>query len=79
MVKTKRAKEQLKAEKSTDKWLSTYAKIVALEFVLSVIFFTIGHVIGNMYIRGVGVGLLIAWASGALAYFVVKRRNVGSG
>ena len=57
-----------------DKWLSTYTKLVALEFVLSVVFFTVGHIIGNAYIRGVGVGLLIAWVTGAIAYFVVKRR-----
>lgn len=58
-----------------DKWLSTYKKLVVLELVLSVVFFTIGHVIGNAYIRGVGVGLLIAWVTGALAYFVVRKRT----
>ncbi len=57
-----------------DKWRSTYVKLVILELVLSVVFFTLGHIIGNAYIRGVGVGLLIAWVTGALAYFVVKRR-----
>ena len=60
--------------KHMDKWLSTYKKLVVLELVLSVVFFTLGHIIGNAYIRGVGVGLLIAWVTGALAYFVVKSR-----
>ena len=57
-----------------DKWRSTHIKLVVLELVLSVVFFTLGHVIGNAYIRGVGVGLLIAWVTGSLAYFVVKGR-----
>jgi hypothetical protein len=57
-----------------DKWRSTQVKLVILELVLSVVFFTLGHIIGNEYIRGVGVGLLIAWATGAIAYFIVKGR-----
>ncbi len=57
-----------------DKWLSTYAKLVALEFVLSVVFFTLGHIIDNAYVRGVGIGLVIAWVTGVLAYFVVRRK-----
>jgi hypothetical protein len=57
-----------------DKWRSTYTKLVALELVLSVIFIPLGHILGNSYFRGVGVGLLIAWVTGALAYFVVRRR-----
>ena len=57
-----------------DKWRSTLVKLVVLELVLCVVFFTIGHIIGNAYIRGVGVGLFIAWVTGALAYFIVKKR-----
>ncbi len=57
-----------------DKWRSTYAKLVVLEFVLSVIFIPLGHILGNPYFRGVGVGLLIAWVTGALAYFVVRKK-----
>ena len=57
-----------------DKWLSTYKKLVVFELVLSVAFFTLGRIIGNAYIRGVGIGLVIAWVTGALAYFVVRRR-----
>ena len=33
-----------------DKWRSTYAKLVALEFVLSVIFIPLGHILGNPYL-----------------------------
>jgi hypothetical protein len=58
----------------TGKWLSTYAKLTALEFVLSVVFLSLSHFLGNQYFRGVGVGLLIAWVTGALAYFIVRGR-----
>ena len=51
-----------------------YVKLVALELVLSVIFLSLGHIFGSYYLRGVGVGLVIAWVTGALAYFVVRRR-----
>ena len=57
-----------------DKWLSTYKKLVVFELVLCVVFVTLGHIMGNVYFRGVGVGLLIAWVTGGLAYFVVRRR-----
>jgi hypothetical protein len=57
-----------------DKWRSTLVKLVVLELVLCVVFFVLGYVIGNAYFRGVGVGLLIAWVTSALAYFVIKRR-----
>jgi hypothetical protein len=56
-----------------DKWRSTYAKLVVLELVLSAIFIPLGYILGKPYFRGVGVGLLIAWVTGALAYFVVRR------
>ena len=57
-----------------DKWRSTLVQLVVLELVVCVVFTTLGYVIGNDYFRGVGVGLLIAWVTGALAYFIVKRR-----
>jgi len=57
-----------------DKWRSTYIKLVILELVLCVMFFVLGHIMANAYFRGVGVGLLISWVTGALAYFLVKRR-----
>ena len=57
-----------------DKWLSAYAKLTALEFVLSVIFLSLSYIVGSAYLRGVGVGLVIAWASGAIAYFAVRKK-----
>lgn len=46
--------------------------LALLELVLSVIFIVVGHLIGSMYIRGVGVGLLIAGATSAIAYLRVN-------
>lgn len=57
-----------------DKWLSTYTKLTALEFVLSVVFLSLSYVWGNVYVRGVGVGLVIAWVTAAVAYLAVRRR-----
>jgi hypothetical protein len=61
--------------KGMDKWPSTFLKLVGLELVLSVIFISLGYISGNQYFRGVGIGLLIAWVTGAIAYFIVKRRG----
>ena len=43
------------------KWRSTLVKLVVLELALFVVFFVLGHIIGNAYFRGVGIGLLISW------------------
>lgn len=61
-------------KEGADKWLSTYVKLVALELVLSVIFIPLGYILGSYYLRGVGIGLVISWVTGALAYLVVRRR-----
>ncbi len=58
-----------------DKWLSTYTQITILELVLSVVFLSLSYVFGSLYFRGVGVGLVISWVTGAIAYFVVRRRT----
>lgn len=57
-----------------DKWRSTLVKLMLFELILCVVFFVLGYIIGNAYLRGVGVGLLISWVTGALAYFIVKKR-----
>jgi hypothetical protein len=49
--------------------------LIALEFVLSVIFLLVGYVTGHIYFRGVGVGLLIAWVTSGIAY-LFKRQVV---
>ena len=57
-----------------DKWLSAYAKLTALELVLSMVFLSLSYIWGNVYLRGVGVGLVIAWVTAAVAYFAVRRK-----
>lgn len=57
-------------------WPKLLLALVLLELILSVIFFIIGHLTDNAYIRGVGIGLVIAWVTSGLAYFIVKKRNV---
>jgi hypothetical protein len=48
--------------------------LILFELVLSVIFISVGYLTGNPYFRGVGVGLIIAWVTSAIAY-LFKRRN----
>jgi len=47
--------------------------LIIFELVLSVLFILVGHLIGSNYLRGIGVGLIIAWVTSALAYFRVKN------
>ena len=42
--------------------------LILFELVLSVIFILVGHLIGSIYLRGIGVGLIISWVTSALAY-----------
>jgi hypothetical protein len=46
--------------------------LIVFELVLSVIFILVGHLIDNSYIRGVGVGLIIAWVTSAIAYLRMR-------
>jgi hypothetical protein len=48
--------------------------LILFELVLSVIFILVGHLIDSAYIRGVGVGLIIAWVTSALAYLYRKKK-----
>jgi hypothetical protein len=52
---------------------SVFPAVIALELILSVIFISVGYLTGNIYFRGVGIGLVISWVTGALAYFVTKE------
>ncbi len=71
-------KDTDKIKTNMDK-IDTYPKLilslVLLELILSAILFAIGHLTNNAYIRGVGVGLVIAWVTSALAYFIVRKRS----
>lgn len=43
--------------------------LIIFELILSAVFILVGYLTGNIYFRGVGVGLVIAWVTSAIAYF----------
>ena len=47
--------------------------LILFELILSVIFALVGHLTGSKYVSGIGIGLIIAWVTSALAYFRVKH------
>ena len=47
--------------------------LILLELVLSVIFVVVGYLTDNNYFRGVGIGLIIAWVTSAIAYLYKKK------
>jgi type III secretory pathway component EscR len=47
--------------------------LVVFDLVLSVIFVALGYLSGSPYIRGVGVGLVIAGVTGGIAYLYKTR------
>ena len=47
--------------------------LILFEFVVNVIMLLAGYLTGNAYFRGVGIGLLIAWVTSAIAYLIVRR------
>ncbi len=59
--------------------IDTYPKLILalimLELVLSVILYTIGHFRDNAYMRGIGIGLTIAWVTSTIAYLSVRMRS----
>ncbi len=56
-------------------WKRVLCYLVLLEFVVSILVLLAGYLTGNVYFRGVGVGLLISWVTGGLAYLVNTRRE----
>ena len=58
-------------------WKKVLSYLVLLDFVISIVMLLVGHRIGNAYFRGVGVGLLIAWVTGGLAYLINTQREKG--
>ena len=49
------------------------SSLIALEFVLSVIFVLVGYLTGHIYFRGVGIGLIIAWVTSGVAYLFKRQ------
>lgn len=50
--------------------------LILFELILSLIFISISYLTGSLYLRGVGVGLTIAWVTSALAYLYRKQTNL---
>ena len=46
--------------------------LIIFEVVVSLVMLVTGYISGSGYFRGVGVGLIIAWVTGAIAYAVVR-------
>lgn len=51
--------------------------LIIFDFIVSMIMLLVGHLTGNAYFRGVGIGLLIAWVTSGLAYFIVRKAKQG--
>ena len=49
--------------------------LILFELVLSGIFILVGHLTGSIYLRGIGVGLIISWVTSALAYFITRMKK----
>ncbi|MFZ0892151.1 MAG: hypothetical protein WB778_06105 [Thermoplasmata archaeon] len=47
--------------------------LILFELVLSAIFVSLSYLTANLYVRGVGVGLVIAWVTSAIAYLFKKK------
>ena len=56
-------------------WKRVLFYLVLLEFVVSIVALLVGHLTGNKYFDGVGIGLLIAWVTGGLAYLINTKRE----
>ena len=49
-----------------------FQALIIFEVVVSVVMLIIGYSTDSGYFRGVGVGLLIAWVTGVIAYAIVR-------
>jgi hypothetical protein len=47
--------------------------LILFEFVLSIIFISFSYIVENIYFKGIGIGLLIAWVTSAIAYIFKKK------
>jgi hypothetical protein len=52
--------------------------LILFELVLSGVFISVSYLTGNIYFRGVGIGLVIAWVTSAVAYVYKIRAGFSS-
>ena len=68
-----------KKAKNMEKWRKNILEhhldttLILFELVLSVIFLLVSYLTSNIYFRGVGIGLVIAWVTSAIAYLYKKK------
>ncbi|MDE1850898.1 MAG: hypothetical protein KGH54_03855 [Candidatus Micrarchaeota archaeon] len=59
--------------------IDTYPKLllslILLELILSALLLLVSYLTANIYFKGVGIGLVIAWVTGAIAYLTVRKRS----
>jgi hypothetical protein len=58
-------------------WKKVLSYLVLLELVISIVALLVGYLTVNAYFRGVGIGLLISWVTGGLAYLINTKREKG--
>jgi hypothetical protein len=51
------------------------ATLIMFELVLSAIFISLSYLTGSLYLKGIGVGLIIAWVTSAIAHLF--KRSAG--
>ena len=49
-----------------------FPALIIFEVIVSVVMLIIGYITGSGYFRGVGIGLLIGWVTGVIAYAIVR-------
>lgn len=49
--------------------------LILLELILSIIFISTGYLVDKIYFRGIGIGLTIAWVTGAIANLYRKKKG----
>lgn len=47
--------------------------LIALELVLSAVFLLVAYFTGNIYFKGVGIGLVISWVTSGIAYLFKRK------
>ncbi|MGD0587355.1 MAG: hypothetical protein ABSA63_00955 [Thermoplasmata archaeon] len=47
--------------------------LIVFELVLSGVFLSLSYLTGSLYLKGIGIGLVIAWVTSAIAYFFKRK------
>lgn len=47
--------------------------LILFELILSILFLSASRFLGSDYLKGIGVGLVIAWATSAVAYLFKRQ------